>query len=166
MITVKRTDSDNQDFINLVKYLDAELAERDGSDHYFYAQFNKINKIKYVAVAYENGKPVGCGALKEYGPNTMEIKRMYTALESRGKGIASRVLTELEKWANELSYEKCILETGKKQPEAIGLYNKNGYKRIPNYGPYAEVENSVCFEKVIKQKVPIRRLSKDHWIPR
>ncbi len=151
MISVTRTDSDNEDFIDLVKYLDADLAERDGSDHSFYAQFNKINKIKYVVIAYENGKPAGCGAIKEYAPNTMEIKRMYTAIESRGKGIASKVLAELENWANELSYEKCILETGKKQPEAIGLYKKNGYKLIPNYGQYAEVENSVCFEKTIKK---------------
>lgn len=150
MISVMRTDSDNQDFIDLVKYLDADLAERDGSDHSFYAQFNKINKIKYVIVAYENGKPVGCGAIKEYAPKIMEIKRMYTAPESRGKGIASKILTELENWASELSYEKCILETGKKQPEAIGLYKKNGYKLIPNYGQYAEIENSVCFEKVVR----------------
>ena len=150
MIRVIRTDSDNQDFIDLVKYLDTDLAERDGNEHSFYAQFNKINKIKYVVVAYENSQPVGCGAIKEYAPNTIEIKRMYTLPENRGKGIATKVLTELEIWANELSYEKCILETEKKQPEAIGLYKKNGYKLIPNYGQYAEIENSVCFEKDIK----------------
>ena len=80
----------------------------------------------------------------------MEIKRMYTSPESRGKGIASSVLSELEGWASELSYEKCILETGKKQPEAIGLYEKNGYKTIPNYGQYAGIENSLCFEKHLK----------------
>ena len=150
MIRTKRTNSDNQDFIHLVKQLDAELAERDGKDHSFYAQFNKIDKIKHVIVEYENDKPVGCGAIKEYAPDTMEIKRMYTSPESRGKGIASRVLRELEGWASELSYEKCILETGKKQPEAIGLYEKNGYKTIPNYGQYAGIENSLCFEKHLK----------------
>jgi len=75
---------------------------------------------------------------------------MYTSPESRGKGIATKVLAELEKWATELSSEKCVLETGKRQPEAIALYNKNGYKIIPNYGQYAEMENSVCFEKEIK----------------
>jgi GNAT superfamily N-acetyltransferase len=150
MIRIIRTNSDNRDFIQLVKHLDADLAERDGKDHSFYAQFNKIDKIKYVVVAYENDRPVGCGAIKEYAPNTMEIKRMYTSPESRGKGIASKVLGELEVWASELSYEKCILETGKKQPEAIGLYKKNGYKIIPNYGQYAEIENSLCFEKQIK----------------
>lgn len=150
MIKIIRTSSDDQDFINLVKNLDADLAQRDGNDHSFYAQFNKIDKIKYVVVAYENNKPRGCGAIKEYAPNTMEIKRMYTSPESRGRGIATKVLTELERWATELSYEKCILETGKKQPEAIGLYKKNGYKLIPNYGQYAEIENSLCFEKVVK----------------
>ena len=150
MVSLTRTTSDNKDFISLVKLLDAELAERDGKDHPFYAQFNKIDDIKYTVVAYENEKPVSCGAIKEYNPNTMEIKRMYTLPEFRGKGIATKVLIELEKWVNELGYEKCIWETGEKQPEAIALYKKNGYKLIPNFGQYAEVENSVCFEKEMK----------------
>ncbi|MBI5054524.1 MAG: GNAT family N-acetyltransferase [Chloroflexi bacterium] len=154
MIRVIRTDSSNQDFIELVRHLDADLAERDGKDHSFYAQFNKIDKIKCVVVAYEDNKPVGCGAIKEYAPHVMEIKRMYMSPESRGRGIASKVLVELESWATEMLYEKCILETGKKQPEAIGLYKKNGYKIIPNYGQYAEVENSLCFEKDIKRSKP------------
>ncbi|MDB5223589.1 MAG: family N-acetyltransferase [Chitinophagaceae bacterium] len=150
MIKLIRTDSTNEDFIELVKYLDTDLAERDGNEHSFYAQFNKVDKIKYVVVAYENDEPMGCGAIKEYATHTMEIKRMYTSPQSRGKGIATKVLTELEIWATELSFKKCVLETGKRQPEAIGLYKKNGYKLIPNYGQYAEMENSVCFEKEMK----------------
>ncbi|MDB5200173.1 MAG: family N-acetyltransferase [Chitinophagaceae bacterium] len=150
MIKLIRTDSTNEDFIELVKYLDTDLAERDGNDHSFYAQFNKVDKIKYVVVAYENDEPMGCGAIKEYATHTMEIKRMYTSPRSRGKGIATKVLTELEIWTTELSFKKCVLETGKRQPEAIGLYKKNGYKLIPNYGQYAEMENSVCFEKEMK----------------
>jgi GNAT superfamily N-acetyltransferase len=151
MIRITRTDSSNQDFIELVKHLDADLAERDGKDHSFYAQYNKIDKIKHVVVVYEDDQPLGCGAIKEYSLNIMEIKRMYTLPESRGKGVASEILKELEAWAAELSYEKCILETGKKQPEAIALYKKSGYKIIPNYGQYAEIENSLCFEKEIKK---------------
>ena len=122
---------------------------RDGKDHLFYSQFNSINKIKYVVLAYENEKPLGCGALKEYDKGTMEVKRMYTSPSVRKKGIATRILSELENWACELSYKKCILETGKRQTEAIGLYKKNGYTLIPNYGQYVGVENSVCFEKEI-----------------
>lgn len=150
MIKIVRTNSDNHDFRELVKLLDADLAKRDGEDHSFYAQFNKIDRIKYVVLAYENDKPLGCGAIKEFGANIMEIKRMYVWPGSRGKGIATKVLSALENWARELSYSKCILETGKRQPEAIGLYKKNGYELIPNYGQYAEVENSVCFEKELK----------------
>ncbi|HEX9510041.1 MAG TPA: GNAT family N-acetyltransferase [Puia sp.] len=150
MIKIIRTNSDNPDFIGLVKRLDADLAERDGNDHSFYSQFNKIDKIRYAVVAYENSKPIGCGAIKEYSPDSMEVKRMYTSPDSRGKGIASQVLAELERWAAELSYGKCVLETGKRQPEAIELYRKNGYKVIPNYGQYAGIENSVCFEKEMK----------------
>jgi len=147
MIKIIRTDSDNPDFAGLVKLLDAYLAEIDGSDHIFYAQLNKTDKIKHVVVAYEQDLPMGCGAMREYGANMMEVKRMYTSPDSRGKGIATRVLAELERWAAELSYEKCILETGKRQPEAIGLYKKNGYQTISNYGQYTAMENSVCFEK-------------------
>jgi putative acetyltransferase len=147
MIRITRTDSENQDFIDLVKDLDAEMAIRDGEDHSFYAQFNKIDTIKYAVVAYENGRPVGCGAIKEYAPGTVEIKRMYTSPDSRGKGIAGRILSELEAWADELGYETCILETGKRLPEAVRLYQKNGYNLIPNYGQYAQIEDSVCFEK-------------------
>ena len=149
MIRIIRTDSDNPDFIELVIELDADLAIRDGNEHSFYAQFNKIENIKYVVVAYENDQPLGCGAIKEYSTNSMEVKRMYTSPAGRRKGIATKVLTALETWAAELSFGKCILETGKKQPEAIGLYKKNGYQFIPNYGQYAGIENSVCFEKQI-----------------
>jgi putative acetyltransferase len=149
MIDLIRTDSDNPDFITLVKLLDADLAGRDGEDHSFYAQFNKIDKIRHVVLAYENGKPLGCGAIKAFAPDTMEVKRMYTLPESRSKGVATKILSALENWAAELSYTRCVLETGKRQPEAIELYKKNGYKVIPNYGQYAGVENSVCFEKKI-----------------
>ncbi len=154
MFSLTRTDSDNPDFIQLVKHLDADLAERDGQEHAFYAQFNKIDKIKHVVVAYANNAPVGCGAIKEYTPTTMEVKRMYTAPPSRGQGVASQVLAELEAWAKELGYARCVLETGKKQPEAIALYHRAGYKIIPNYGQYAEIENSVCFEKALQKATP------------
>lgn len=149
MITILRTNSENPDFIELVKLLDADLAIRDGKDHSFYAQFNTIQSIKYTIVAYEDELPLGCGAIKEYDADTMEIKRMYVLPESRNKGIAGAILSELELWTEELSYKKCILETGKKQPEAIALYIKHGYRAIPNYGQYAGVENSLCYDKAL-----------------
>ena len=149
MYNIKRTNSDDIDFQNLVIELDKDLAIRDGEEHDFFAQFNKISAIKYVVVLYENGIAVGCGAIKEYEENVMEIKRMFVPLEKRGKGIASIVLKELESWTKELGFEKCILETGIKQPEAICLYKKNDFVIIKNYGQYAEIEDSVCFEKIV-----------------
>ena len=147
-----RTDSTNKDFIELVKHLDADLAIRDGDDHPFYDQFNKIDSIKYTIVAYdENKRALGCGAIKQFEPNVMEVKRMFVPMELRGKGIAKEILNELEAWAKELGNRKCILETGIKQPEAISLYKKCGYKFMDNYGQYAGVENSVCFEKLLNR---------------
>lgn len=142
-----RTDSTNNDFRALVVDLDQDLAIRDGADHSFFAQFNKIDLIKNVVVAYWKGIAVGCGACKEYQAGTAEIKRMYVAPQYRGKGIASAILNELEQWAKELHFTHCILETGEKQPEAVSLYHKNGYKVIPNYGQYANVASSICFRK-------------------
>lgn len=149
MLILTRTNSENPDFIALVKRLDADLAERDGDEHFFYGPFNTMTRIRYVVVGYEDGVPVGCGAMKEFTPITLEIKRMYTRPESRGMGVATRILAELEQWAAAFRYKTCVLETGKRQPEAIALYEKNGYTRIANYGQYAGIENSVCFEKVL-----------------
>lgn len=149
MITIVKTNSSNKDFINLVKLLDADLAKRDGEDHSFYAQYNKLNNIKYALVLYVNKQPIGIGAIKQFETNCMEVKRMFTLPEFRGQGLATRILLELENWAKELGYHKCVLETGKRQPEAIELYKKNGYKTTPNYGQYKNIENSICFEKYL-----------------
>ncbi len=149
MIIIKKTNSDDKDFQALVKELDLELKVRDGTDHEFYAPMNKTDKIKHALVAYNIEEPVGCGALREYDPGVMEIKRMFVPVARRGQGIASAILSALETWCAELECKKCILETGKKEPEAIQLYKKNNYNIISNYGPYQNVENSVCFEKVL-----------------
>jgi len=147
MINCKRTDFKDEDFKLLVSQLDAELLELDGAEHAFYAQFNTITALKYAVVAYEDGKPIGCGAVKAYSEDAMEVKRMYVSVSMRSKGIATIVLKELENWTRELGYSYCILETGKRQPDALALYKKNGYSVIPNFGGYVEDENSVCFEK-------------------
>lgn len=149
MNNLKRTNSDDVDFINLVVLLDQDLKIRDGEDHLFYNQFNKTDKIKHVIVYYENDIPVGCGAFREKEPNTVEIKRMFVHPDYRKRGIASKVLAELEIWAAEVNYTYTILETGKNQPEAINLYQKLGYTIIPNYPPYEKMDNSVCMKKTL-----------------
>ena len=147
MISTSRANSNDPAFQKLVKDLDLELQIRDGEEHAFYAQLNKTDHIKHVILAWENNEAVGCGALRAYTEDTMEVKRMFVPLQHRRKGIASVVLSELENWCRELGYQKCILETGRNQPEAIAMYQRNQYKIIPNFGKYIGVENSVCFEK-------------------
>src|SRR5690606_2864650 len=135
----------------LVKHLDADLAIRDGDDHPFYDQFNKIDSIKHTVVAYdENRRAVGCGAIKQFETGTMEVKRMFVPVEQRGKGIAKEILSELEMLANELGNRTCILEDCINKSAAISLYRKSGYNVMDNNGQYRGVENSFSFEKVLK----------------
>lgn len=147
MYRISKTNSSNPDFILLVQQLDADLAVRDGDEHAFYHQFNGIQQLDHVVVLYDGTTPVACGAFKVIETDTVEIKRMYTLPEHRSKGHASSILKALEAWAEEENYSIAVLETGKRQPEAIALYKKNGYHIIPNYGQYAGIENSVCFQK-------------------
>ena len=107
--------------------------------------------MQHALVAYLENEPAGCGALKKYSESTAEIKRMFVPENLRGLGIAKRILKELENWATELKFSECILETGKKQFEAVGLYKSTGYSVIPNFGQYAGVEMSVCMKKVLSR---------------
>jgi len=149
MEQLKRTTSTDSNFKSMVTLLDADLAERDGDDNAFYAQFNGIVHLKYCVVYYIDNLPVGCGAFKPFNETTIEVKRMFILPSHRGKSIASKVLNELELWAKEFNYYSSVLETGLRQPEAIALYKKNGYTIIPNYPPYEKMENSVCFNKLL-----------------
>lgn len=147
MLHFLKTNSDNPDFRTLVIALDKDLAERYGEQQKFFSQFNKLDHIHHVIVAYMGNEPIGCGAFKLYEPGVAEIKRMFVYLQHRGKGIAAEVLGLLEQWAKAEGFNSCILETAKKQPEAIRLYEKSGYHIIPNYGQYIGVEISVCMKK-------------------
>ena len=147
MVEIVRTNASDTEFAKLVQLLDQELAQRDGEEHAFYNQFNSLDHSVSVILLIENEQAIGCGAIKSLNDTTMEVKRMFVLKEFRGRGLAGSVLFELERWALELGYSRCRLETGKRQPEAIALYQKKGYQKISNYGQYAGIENSICFEK-------------------
>jgi len=144
-----RTNSANKDFIKLIKALDAYLKITDEDEHDFYNQFNRIDVLKEVVVVYSAEIAVGCGAIKKFDTHTAEVKRMFVSSEKRGTGVAQKILRELEICAKELGYNKCILETGVRQVEAVKFYKKCAYKIIPNYGQYHGMKNSICFEKKI-----------------
>jgi putative acetyltransferase len=150
MIALQRTDSANGSFRLLTARLDTYLTGMNGDDHAFYDQFSKIDKLNHCVVAILDDQAVGCGAIKEFSPGLAEVKRMFTLPVHRGAGVASAVLQELERWAIELGFSACILETGKEHHDAVALYRKAGYKILPNYGQYAGIEDSVCMEKSLQ----------------
>ena len=150
-IKILRTDPGNKDFLDLTMKLDSILQESDGEEHEFFAQFNKSADLDKAVIIYINDDPAACGAIKKYSGKAAEIKRMYVQPEYRRKGIAGKILDELEKWSSELNYTECILETGKDLSAAVNLYKESGYEVIPNYGQYAGKERSVCFRKVLEE---------------
>ncbi|MCJ7934660.1 MAG: GNAT family N-acetyltransferase [Chryseobacterium sp.] len=146
---IHRVNSAHADFQNLVKLLDIDLAVHNGEQNAFFEQFNKIDHIKNCIVAYIDEVPAACGAFKELSQDTAEIKRMYTDPKFRRRGLASAVVKELEDWAKESGFEKAVLETSAELKNAISVYEKRGFCRIPNYGQYVGVETSVCYEKIL-----------------
>lgn len=151
-LELRKISPEHPDFLRLVKALDEELKITDGPDHLFYHQFNGLDDIKHVILGYAEKEAIACGAFKSYDQTSVEIKRMYTSTHHRGKGAAKHILGALESWAQELGFNRCILETGVRQIAAIVLYEKCGYRRIENYGQYANVAGSVCFEKKFEQE--------------
>jgi len=91
-------------------------------------------------VAWLDGRPAGCGGWRTYhgDPTTAEIKRMYTVPEARGCGVAMALLKALEESARGAGRKRVVMETGHRQPEAIALYQKAGYVRIPDFGHYKD----------------------------
>lgn len=151
-LRIIRTTSEHPDFRKLVSELDQALAVINGDSNDFFAQYNKIDLIQHVVVAYHNDLPAGCGAFKPFDEQSVEIKRMYVSPVLRRSGVAQLVLSELEKWAQELGYTRCVLETGKTMTAANALYEKCGYGVIENYGQYVGVESSCCYARDLRSE--------------
>ena len=147
MFILKRTTSDDPAFRELIISLDKYLRSRYGQLQDTYDTHNIIDYIATVVIAFVDDKPAGCACFKEHDTNTVEVKRMFVADNQRGKGIASGMMDELEKWAGELGYTTMILELGDNQPEAIKLYKGKGYQVTPNFPPYIGMEKSICMKK-------------------
>jgi putative acetyltransferase len=146
-IVTVRTNSDDADFRLLTGELDKDLRERNGELMDEYDQHNVISYTDFVVLGYLNGELAGCGCFKEIFNDAAELKRMYVRKSCRGKGVSRAILNELEEIALENGYTYTILETGSKQVEALGLYQKTGYTLMPNYGPYIDLRDSICFKK-------------------
>jgi putative acetyltransferase len=110
--------------------------------------------IAVFVVAYDGdtGIAIGCGGFRDLVDEqpTVEVKRMYVRPEYRGRKIGQLILRDLETRARKRGVTRVRLETGDRQPEAVRLYVGAGYRRIPNFGDYADDHGSLCFERILE----------------
>ena len=149
-LTIKRTNSEDTGFQQLIRQLDNELWNELKEDQATYDQYNKVHGLETVIVIYENEKPVAIGCFKKYSNDTVEIKRMFVEKEYRGKGLSKLVLKELEKWAEESGFRYAILETSVNFRAARSLYVNAGYTITENYDQYKGLDESICMKKQLK----------------
>lgn len=143
------TNGENKDFISLCDLLDEDLNDQVGGEvqRKNYIQYNKLNHIHDVFVAYEKELPIGCASFKHYEEKIAEVKRVYVKKDFRGRGISKLLMEQIEKKALELGYQYLILETGKTFLPAVSLYQGLGYDVIDNYGQYKGMPFSICMKK-------------------
>jgi putative acetyltransferase len=149
-IDVRREDLGSPAARTLIAALDGELSGRypeAGANHFRLDADEVAEGRGAFLVAYAGGEPAGCGAIRRLEDGAAEIKRMYVAPAQRGQGIARLLLVHLETAARALGAGRVVLETGTRQPEAIALYTRAGFTRIPPFGEYLESSLSVCMAK-------------------
>lgn len=149
LMDFKRTDGKDKDFIENCRLLDIDLDRRVGKKikRDKYKKFNRIDEIQQAIVVYEGNKAVGGGAIRRYNDEDIELKRVFVHAEYQGQGIGSKLVSLLIEWAEELGYQRMILETGELLAESCAVYKKLGFQVIPNYGPYVDMEESLCMAK-------------------
>ena len=147
-----RTDGKNEDFIENCRLLDMDLDRRVGRQikREKYQKFNQLDERREAIVVYDHGRAVGGGAIRRYDDENIELKRVFVHNEYQGQGIGSRLVSLLIEWAAELGYRRMILETGELLAESCAVYKKLGFAVIPNYGPYADMPESLCMAREIR----------------
>lgn len=148
-IEYRDTDGEDKAFAALCGKLDENLDELVGGSFQRsqYNQYNQRDHIHDVIIAYQNGIPIGCGGFRFYDEEHAELKRLYVDKACRGIGLGREIVRRLEARAKIKGYTWCILETGAPLVAASHMYQRLGYKVIPNYGQYADMSNSICMER-------------------
>jgi putative acetyltransferase len=151
-LTIEQENPHGEECLSLLSSLTAELSELyndDGGGNSFNPD-DVVTEGAAFLVARLNGQAIGCGAIRPLQGSTAELKRLYVVPQTRGSGVGRQLLQELEGIAKKLGYTRVRLETGLKQPDAIGLYERAGYHRIDCYGKYVANSMSICFEKYLR----------------
>ncbi|SDN73320.1 Acetyltransferase (GNAT) family protein [Paenibacillus sp. yr247] len=149
-LEIKLVDHTDPILLGLIAKLDQDLLERYPVEEIHFVDFSdpSVENITF-AVAFEDNVPVGCGALRPIDKESTELKRFFVDHFYRKQGIATQLLSFLEKHAEKRGNRIIRLETGAPQPEAIALYTKYGYYPIDCFGEYIGSKGSLCFEKKI-----------------
>ena len=153
-VTITFERPDTADAVQLITELEAYLTPLYPAES---RHGLSIERLLAEGVAFfvlrAGGIAAGCAGIKlvdgkDEGENTYgEVKRMYVRPEFRGRGFAMRLLDQLELYASAQHVGLLRLETGVHQTEAIGLYERAGFHRIPPFGPYTNDPLSMYFEK-------------------
>ena len=146
-MNVHKTTGTDPDFQKLTIALDTYLAGINGDKNDFFVAFNQVAPLQNCILLYQDQEPIACGAFRPIDNSTVEIKRMFVMPEHRKQGAAAKVLAALEAWAREQGYTRAVLETAMSMTAAVSFYKKNKYQQIANYGPYVDVQTSICFAK-------------------
>jgi len=128
------------------------MIERYGGDFEPGTKPRAEDVAAFLVARGDDGRPLGCGALRSLGEPVVEIKRMYVRPEARGTGVGAAILEALEREASRLGFKVVRLETGPLQPEAVGLYARGGYREIPCFGAYSGAPASRCFERRLGER--------------
>lgn len=138
----------------LIRELNAELQARypePGANHFRVDAEELAPGRGAFLVGYVDGVPVACGAIRKHDESTAEIKRMYVMPAARGKGLSRQILSALEAEGRALGVRRLVLETGPRQVEALALYERAGFVKIPLFGEYLNSPKfSVCMEKELQ----------------
>jgi putative acetyltransferase len=148
-VDIVRVEWDHPDAASLRAAQEAEIRERYEVDEPEPGVHPSAADMTCFYVAYVDGEPAACGGMRAIDAEHGEIKRMYVAPERRGTGLAQAILLELEDDARVRGWTRVVLETGTKQPDAVRLYEREGYTAIPLFGDYIGEATSLCFEKVL-----------------
>ncbi|MEU5977851.1 GNAT family N-acetyltransferase [Streptomyces sp. NPDC047315] len=149
-VDVREVAWDDADAVALRAGQRAEIAEMYGTPDSEAGQPPSADDVAVFLVAYgPDGTPLGCGGLRRLDGATGEVKRMYVTPGARGTGAAGAILRALEDWARRSGWSALRLETGDRQLAAVRFYTRAGYARIPNFGPYEHVPDSLCFERAL-----------------